>query len=99
MAIWEPMSFGEPSRAVLQRLLREVRIAAGLTQAELASRLSQPQSFVSKCESGERRVDVIELRAICEACGLSLREFVRRFEAEIPQGEADAGRSAVSGAT
>ncbi len=41
--------------------LREAREHAGMTQAEVARGLRKPQSFVSKCESGERRVDVIEL--------------------------------------
>ena len=53
---------------------------AGLTQLELASRLGIPQSFVSKYESGERRLDVLELRLVCQAVGVSLREFVRRLE-------------------
>jgi transcriptional regulator with XRE-family HTH domain len=44
------------------RRLKQAREAAGLTQAEVAQRLSRPQSFVSKCESGERRVDFVELR-------------------------------------
>jgi transcriptional regulator with XRE-family HTH domain len=39
------------------RRLREARLAAGLTQVEVAAKLGRPQSFVSKCESGERRVD------------------------------------------
>jgi transcriptional regulator with XRE-family HTH domain len=63
-------------------LLRSVRTQAGLTQAELAERLDLPQSFVSKYESGERRLDLIELRQICKALGISLVEFVRRFEKE-----------------
>jgi transcriptional regulator with XRE-family HTH domain len=41
--------------------LRQARRDAGLTQVQVASALRRPQSFVSKCESGERRVDVIEL--------------------------------------
>jgi transcriptional regulator with XRE-family HTH domain len=41
--------------------LRQARIKAGLTQVEVAAKLRRPQSFVSKCESGERRVDVVEL--------------------------------------
>jgi transcriptional regulator with XRE-family HTH domain len=48
-------------RAFLRRL-RQGRQSAGLTQQEVARRLSRPQSFVSKCESGERRVDFVELR-------------------------------------
>ncbi len=41
--------------------LRSARIEAGLTQKQVAIRLNKPQSYVSKSESGERRVDVIEL--------------------------------------
>lgn len=41
--------------------LREARRDAGLSQVEVARALRKPQSFVSKCESGERRVDVVEL--------------------------------------
>jgi transcriptional regulator with XRE-family HTH domain len=47
-------------KAFLKRL-RAARLEAGLTQVEVAQQLNQPQSFVSKCESGERRVDVVEL--------------------------------------
>ena len=47
-------------RQFLKRF-REARQQAGLTQVQVAGRLGRPQSFVSKCESGERRVDVIEL--------------------------------------
>ena len=49
------------------QLLRSARKEAGLTQAEAAKRLRRPQSFVSKCESGERRVDVVELIAFCRS--------------------------------
>jgi transcriptional regulator with XRE-family HTH domain len=41
--------------------LRAARREAGLTQAQVARALGQTQSFVSKCESGERRVDIVEL--------------------------------------
>jgi transcriptional regulator with XRE-family HTH domain len=64
----------------LQALLREVRTEAGLRQADLAERLGQPQSFVSKYESGERRLDILELREVCQAVGISFQEFVRRLE-------------------
>lgn len=47
-------------KAMLKRL-REARIAAGLTQVEVAKALQRTQVFVSKCESGERRIDPIDL--------------------------------------
>ena len=45
----------------LRKLLVQARTAAGLTQANLAEQLNRPQSFVSKYERGERRLDVVEL--------------------------------------
>ena len=41
--------------------LRNARKEAGMTQAEVAAVLGKPQSFISKCETGERRVDIVEL--------------------------------------
>ena len=43
--------------------LRAARLEAGLTQEEVAGRLGRSQTFVSRSETGERRVDVIELQA------------------------------------
>lgn len=67
----------------LLALLRQARVDAGLRQSDLAERLGQPQSFVSKYESGERRVDLIELRQICEALGIPFMKFVSMFEESI----------------
>lgn len=52
-------------KAFLGRL-RQARVDAGLKQADVAARLKKLQSFISKCESGERRVDVIELAMFAE---------------------------------
>jgi transcriptional regulator with XRE-family HTH domain len=52
-------------RAFLERL-RAARKRSGLKQIEVAQRLGKPQSYVSKCESGERRVDAVELAAFAE---------------------------------
>jgi len=60
--------------------LHDARIAAGLRQADVASQLGQPQSYVSKYESGERRLDVIELWAILDVLGVGLAELARRLE-------------------
>jgi len=55
--------------------LRQARLDAGLTQEEVARRLGKPQSFVSKCESGERRVDVVELTRLAKLYGQTLDFF------------------------
>ncbi|HVT64057.1 MAG TPA: helix-turn-helix transcriptional regulator [Mycobacteriales bacterium] len=64
----------------LSGLLREHRERAGLRQVDVAQRLNQPQSFVSKYESGERRLDLIELRQVCVALEIPFIEFVQEFE-------------------
>jgi ribosome-binding protein aMBF1 (putative translation factor) len=73
-------SIHDPAHEAIRALLRKARAEAGLTQAELAKRLGLPQSFVSKYESGERRLDVVELRRVCGVFGLRLEDFVRRWE-------------------
>jgi transcriptional regulator with XRE-family HTH domain len=71
---------------ILVDLLRKVRQEQKVTQVELAKKLAVPQSRVSKVESGERRMDLIELRAWCEALGIALPRFVQRFEKQIGTG-------------
>ena len=61
-------------------LLRECREKASLRQADVAERLKKPQSFVSKYESGERRLDVLELLDVCEVIGLTLSTFAKKLE-------------------
>lgn len=68
-------------------LLRQIRIEKNLTQTDLAKKLGQNQSFVSKYESGERRLDLIELKLICNKLGISLIDFVKRFEVETTKHE------------
>ena len=64
-----PRSRRSPRHQVLQSLLTEGRVAAGLTQVDLAARLQRPQSFVSKYEGGERRLDVVEFVEVTQAIG------------------------------
>lgn len=64
----------------LQQMLRNIRIEAGLRQVDLANRLGQHQSFVSKYEIGERRLDVLELEQVCNCCGITLIDFVTRMD-------------------
>jgi transcriptional regulator with XRE-family HTH domain len=61
-------------------LLKQVRTEARLTQVELAERLGRPQSFVSKYETGERRLDILELRDVCAALEMDVSSFVSRLE-------------------
>jgi transcriptional regulator with XRE-family HTH domain len=68
---------------VFLRSLREARERAGMTQAQLADRLGQTQSWVSKCERGERRLDIVEVRAFCEAMEIQYVAFVGEFDEEI----------------
>ncbi|MCL4552185.1 MAG: helix-turn-helix domain-containing protein [Candidatus Marsarchaeota archaeon] len=74
---------------LFQTLLKEMRQEAGLRQLDLADRIEEPQSFVSKYESGERRLDVLELRRICKAVGVSLSEFLQRLENRLREVEGD----------
>lgn len=60
-------------------LLRDIRREAGLTQVDVAEKLSVPQSFVSKYESGERRLDVIELRHVATAIDTTLETVIGRL--------------------
>jgi transcriptional regulator with XRE-family HTH domain len=62
--------------------LVEARKKAGSSQAQLAAKLSRPQSFVSKYERGERRLDVIEFRTVAEALGLDPLRLLRRLYLE-----------------
>jgi transcriptional regulator with XRE-family HTH domain len=64
-------------RAFLEHL-RRAREEAGLTQAEVAAKLGRPQTWVSKCELGERRVDFVELEDIASVCGKPLAFFRTR---------------------
>lgn len=65
-----------------RHLLAEARRAAGLSQAELSRRLGRPQSFVSKYERGERRLDVVEFGRVARALQIDPLRFLRRFYGE-----------------
>jgi transcriptional regulator with XRE-family HTH domain len=73
-------SIGTAEHLRLLALLRKIRLEAGLRQIDVAKRLKQPQAFVSRYETGERRLDLLELREVCRAVGVSLKDFVREFE-------------------
>ena len=66
-----------------RELLVEARKDADLTQAELSLRLNRPQSFVSKYERGERRLDVVEFGEVARALGVDPVNFLARLYREI----------------
>lgn len=70
-----PRTRSSSYRAFLSRL-RAARDDMGLSQVDVARRLGKPQSYVSKCESGERRVDVVELAELARIYKKPLTFFV-----------------------
>ncbi len=83
---WQDSRLGPVEKSIYsaeyQRLcavLRELRQEAGLTQVQVAAALDVPQSFVSKYESGERRLDVIELGHVAAALGVSVESVLQRM--------------------
>ncbi len=65
------------SYGVLTQCLVEARAAAGVTQIELAELLGRPQSFVSKVEGGDRRLDVIEFLQITTALNVDPEPIIQ----------------------
>jgi transcriptional regulator with XRE-family HTH domain len=63
--------------------LRRVREEAGRTQADVGKVMGRDQSVVSKCERGERRLDIIETRVYCKGIGMEFDRFIKILEAEI----------------
>ena len=70
------------TKAVAQ-LLRTLRMNAGLRQEDLGQRLNRTQSYVSKYENSESRLDVVELLEICDALGTSFGSFASLLESEL----------------
>jgi len=68
-------------------MLKVLRIEEGLSQSELARRLGLPQSYVSKYETGERRLDFVETVQICEALGIGIQKFAADFAAKLGLGK------------
>ena len=67
--------------------LRDIRQRAGLSQRELARRLSKPPSFVNKIELLERRLDVLEFIAIARAMEIAPQELLSRIIAALADGD------------
>ena len=68
---------------VFRELLKGVRVVNNLTQLDVANRLGLPQSYVSKYESGERRLDFVETALVCEALGVRIEEFAAAYSGKL----------------
>lgn len=75
------------SRVLLRFELKQLRLKSCLTQAEVAERLKKPQSYVSKLESGDRALDLIEAREFCNACGRRFDRFIFYLEKKLASGQ------------
>ncbi len=69
-----------PEHEILASLLRDVRLQSGLRQVDVAEAMRRSQSFVSDYESGQRRLDLVELRMLCQVLGTTLPRLVQRYE-------------------
>lgn len=67
----------------MREALSKARKSRGLTQSVLAERLGKPQSFVSKYENGERRLDVVEFLSVCEALELDPAKEIETFRNKV----------------
>lgn len=65
---------------LLASLLRDIRLRADLRQVDVAQAMQRSQSFVSDYESGQRRLDLVELRELCHVLGTTLPRLVQRYE-------------------
>ena len=68
-------------RKILLEVLRELRKQQKVTQVQLAKSMGVKQAFISKYETGERRLDFLDLVTICDALGISIIKFAERFDA------------------
>ena len=78
-----PNPLHDPRYVQLRRLLADLRVKKGLTQTEVARRLGKTQSYVSKYENVERRLDVVECADIAAAFEMSVEQLLRRIAREV----------------
>ena len=84
--------FTDQYEVMLRRLI-SARTEAGLTQQDLASRLNRPQSFVSKYERRERRLDVLEFVVVCRVLKVDACSIIREVEDSLSRESNPSGQS------
>ena len=67
-------------RKILLGVLRDLRKQRNLTQDQLARSMGVRQAFISKYETGERRLDFLDLVGLCDVLGISIVKFAEKFE-------------------
>ncbi len=70
----------EPEYRILVDCLKEYRLQSKMTQRELAAHLGCSQTYISKYEQCQKRLDVIEVRKICASLGVSLTDLIKEYE-------------------
>lgn len=78
-------SIHSPPYVLLREFLTEGRLAAGLTQDQLAAKLNRPQSYIAKYETGDRRLDVIEFLEICSTLGIDPNSILAQIRTALDQ--------------
>jgi transcriptional regulator with XRE-family HTH domain len=64
---------------MLRNALRDARLSAGLRQIDVAEQLGKPQSFIAKIESGERKIDLIDVLNVCAVVKLNPEQLIDRL--------------------
>jgi len=77
----------------LLELLYHLRLSSGLRQQDIAERLGVPQSFISKLESGERRIDILEFVIYCECLGANPTDIFQQLVSKVNEGRAKISKS------
>ncbi len=75
-----PKPLSSPKYKYFCKLLIEARKANGLTQEDVSESLKRPQSFVSKYENGERRLDLVEFLEIAKVIGITPQDIIKKIQ-------------------
>ncbi|MCF3191788.1 helix-turn-helix domain-containing protein [Pseudomonas bubulae] len=78
-----PKAIYRPEYDIFLAILKARRIDSGMTQADCSHALGRPQSFMSDVERGVRRLDIIQIRDLCEVLGCALIDLIQEFESSL----------------
>ncbi len=78
-----PNPIHQSNYKLFREMLTSIRLEKGLLQSDVADRVRKPQSFISKYERGERRLDFAEFVQIAEALDIDAGDFLREYKARL----------------